>query len=136
MSAYETNKAISRRFFYELINDRRYDRIPDIFDPDIEITPMGLKGYGGVDHWLKHFHQSFSDCHDVILGQWTDGDQVATQIQYTGTHDGVWLGKPPTGQKVVWQGVAIHTIRDGRIWRKHAIIDQANVFRQLGWLSA
>ena len=134
MGDLETNKATSRRLFTELVNERRYDRIADIFDESIEITPRGLKGLQGVEQWLRHFHSGFSDCFDVILGQWGERDQVVTHIEYGGTHDGVWMGRSATGQKLVWQGIAIHKFHKGKIIHKHAVIDQAGAFRQLGWL--
>lgn len=139
----EHNKAVARRFFYDLVNDRNYDVIPEIFAPDVKIRfglkgldDIGLDGHEGVTKWLHHFHQAFSDCVDEILGQWCEGDVVITHILYRGTHDGIWLGQAPTNQMIAWTAVAIHRIVDGRIALKTGAIDQADVFRQLGWLKA
>lgn len=139
----EQNKAVARRFFYDLVNDRNYAVIPEIFSPNVEILfgvkglqGIGLRGLEGVNTWIRHFHDAFSDCKDELLGQWAEGDHVVTHILYRGTNDGVWLGKPPTGQKIAWTAVAIHRIVDGKIVLKTGAIDQADVFRQLGWLNA
>lgn len=139
----ELNKQIARRFFYDLVNDRDYGVIPEIFTPDVKIrfgvkglNDVGLDGYDGVTTWLRHFHESFSDCKDELLGQWSEGDTVVTHILYRGTHDGIWLGNAPTNEKISWTAVAIHKIVDGRIAFKTGAIDQADVFRQLGWLKA
>lgn len=138
----EANKALVRRFFLELVNERRYEIIPEIFSPTVQLRvgtrPFlrneGFDGHDGVLKWLRHFHEAFSDCQDEILAQWAEGDQVITHICYRGTHDGVWLGQPPTGEKIIWTAVAINTVEDGKIVRKTGAIDQADVFRQLGWL--
>ena len=139
----ESNKRVAQRFFFELVNDRNYAVIPEIFAPDVQIrfgikglNGVGLDGLDGVTTWLRHFHDSFSDCKDELLGQWSEGDTVITHILYRGTHDGEWLGNPPTNQKIAWTAVAIHKIVDGRIAFKTGAIDQADVFRQLGWLKA
>lgn len=136
------NKATARRFFEQLVNERRYELIPEIFAPHVKLRvgtrafqqDIGFDGFDGVRKWLNLFHHAFSDCRDEILGQWAEGDQVITHIRYSGTHDGEWMGQPPSGQKIVWTAVAINTIEEGRIVRKIGAIDQADVFRQLGWL--
>jgi len=130
----ESNKSLAKAFFIELVNERKYDRIAEIFSDDVEISPIGLKGHAGVDKWLRFFHTTFPDCFDVITGQWAEGDQVVTRIRFEGTHEAEWMGFAPTGKHVSWEGIAIHTIHDGKISRMEAVIDQAETFRQLGWL--
>lgn len=141
------NKAIARRFFEQLVNERRYELIPEIFSPHVQLRVGtrallqdtgfdGFDGFEGVRRWLDLFHRAFSDCRDEILGQWAEGDQVITHIRYSGTHDGTWLGQPPTGEKIVWTALAVNTVKDGKIVRKIGAIDQADAFRQLGWLRA
>ena len=140
----DANKAVARRFFIQLVNERRYELIPEIFSSDVKLRvgtrghlqDVGFDGHEGALKWLRLFHDSFSDCRDEILGQWAEGDQVVTHICYRGTHDGVWMDQPATGQKVIWTGIAINTIRGGKIVHMAGAIDQADVFRQLGWLQA
>ena len=124
---------VATAFFTDLINNKDYTRIPAIFTPDCQINDA-LSGYAGVETWLRSFHEVFPDCHDTITGQWQDGDQVVTRIRFEGTHSAPWMGYPASGQRCVWAGMAIHTIRDGRIARKETVIEQTHIFRQLGWL--
>ncbi len=133
MSNFSRNKEIAASFFLDLLNERRYDRIPEIFTSDCQIND-GLTGHQGVETWLRSFHDIFPDCFDTIRAQWAEGDQVVTQIWFEGTHKGKWMGYPETGQHCAWPGIAIHTIRDGKIAAKETIIEQTHVFRQLGWL--
>lgn len=130
-----SNKKIAEAFFVQLINERNYSAISKIFAEDVEILPRGLSGHVGVREWLQSFHDTFPDCIDVITGQWADADQVVTRIRFTGTHQGVWMGFEPTGEKVSWEGIAVHTIIDGRIRLMETVIEQTHVFRQLGWLN-
>lgn len=131
----EAFKAISRRYFIDLLNDKHYEQAPDIFTPDAVLEPHGLKGPDGMVAWVKSFHAAFSDAHDEILGQWVAGDRVFSHIRFTGTHDGPWKGQPPTYQRLEWCGMGMHTIRDGKIAGFTAIIDMSAAFRQLGWLT-
>ena len=118
-----------------MVNDKRYDLVPEIFHEDIEIRPAGLAGHDGVLTWLRSFHDALPDCHDTITGQWAEGDQVVTRIRFEATHTGPWMGFSPTGERVSWEGIAVHTIESGRIRRMETVIEQTHVFRQLGWLS-
>lgn len=133
MSAISAQKQVSTAFFTDLINDRKYDRIPEIFSEDCKIND-NLGGYEGVEKWLRSFHEIFPDCFDTITGQWEEGDQVITRIRFEGTHSAQWMGYPASQQRCIWPGVAVHTIRDGRIVHKETVIEQTHIFRQLGWL--
>jgi steroid delta-isomerase-like uncharacterized protein len=133
MPADSIEKRAATAFFEDLINARRYDRIAEIFTEDC-ITNDTLSGHAGVESWLRSFHDIFPDCFDTITGQWQEGNEVVTRIRFEGTHSAPWMGYPASGQKCVWQGVAVHTIRDGRIARKDTVIEQTHIFRQLGWL--
>jgi len=44
-----------------------------------------------------------------------EGDRVATCITARGTHKGSWLGMKPTGKIVVYTGVNIEKVVDGKI---------------------
>lgn len=131
----EENKMIAKAFFVELINEHKYDRIPKIFTEDAEILPRGLRGYAGVEKWLRSFHDIFPDCRDTITGQWAERNQVVTRIRFEGTHKGEWMGFAPSGEHLSWEGVAVHTIRDGKIAKKETVIEQTHVFQKLGWLT-
>ena len=133
MMGFEANKAVARSFFIDLINEKRHERIPEIFTPDIVLNGE-LGGYEGVRRWMDLFHDSFPDCRDTITGQWAEGDEVVTRIRFEATHTGPWMGAAPTGRRVAWPGIAVHRIEAGRIARMDTVIQLTETLKDLGWL--
>ena len=57
----------------------------------------GGKGYLSVVHWMR---QGFSDVQWKLNDMVADEEKVAVYWTLTGTHDGEFLGIPPTGNKI------------------------------------
>ena len=57
----------------------------------------GGKGYLSVVHWMR---QGFSDVQWKLNDMVADEEKVAAYWMLTGTHDGEFLGIPPTGNKI------------------------------------
>lgn len=57
----------------------------------------GGKGYLSVVHWMR---ESFSDVQWHITDMVADADKVAVKWDLTGTHDGNFMGVPPTNKKI------------------------------------
>lgn len=136
MSDLERNKAVARRWFIEVVNERRYATCDEIFAPEMEFVDRGARGPAGMAAWVKVFHDGFSDARDVIEDMVAEGDLVVTRVTFIGTHDGPWLGRPPSGKELTWSGVAFQRLRDGKIVRMWAVIDFAKPYRELGLLQA
>ena len=58
-------------------------------------------------------------------------DKVAASFVYSGTHDGTYLGVPPTGKKLRFTSCDIFRIRDGLIAEHWGMGDIAGVLAQL-----
>lgn len=58
-------------------------------------------------------------------------DRVAIEIRLTGTHQGEFMGTPPTGRSIEINGVSHYRFRDGRICENHQLLDIAGLFRTL-----
>ena len=56
----------------------------------------GGKGYLSVVDFMR---KSFSDIHWEIVDMAAEGDKVAVSWICSGTHDGEFMGNPPTGKK-------------------------------------
>jgi predicted ester cyclase len=57
----------------------------------------------------------YPDLHLTIEQQIAEGEWVVTRVTARGTHQGVWLGMKPTGEKVQMTAVNIDRVVDGRI---------------------
>ena len=111
-------KRIVRRFYEEVVNTGDVTRIAELISPEcIEMdgnTPLA-SGIEGVVNHVRGVRTTFPDLHLTVERQIAEGDWVVTVITARGTHQGMWLGMKPTGQKLVFTGVNVDKVIDGRI---------------------
>lgn len=128
----EANKAVVRRFFQEVINERQYDKADEIFSPDFIWPQFNLKGPDGVRAWTRQFHTGFTDVKDIIEMQIAEGDMVVTMVTVYGHHDGMWLGWPGTGKFVAFPAIGIDRVVDGMIVERSATSNTVEFMRGVG----
>jgi predicted ester cyclase len=61
-----------------------------------------------------------------------EGDLVATLKTFSGTHEGEFLGYPPTGARVTFEVFDLVRVKDGHVTEHWAVIDMDGLNRQLG----
>jgi steroid delta-isomerase-like uncharacterized protein len=61
-----------------------------------------------------------------------EGEHVAMYSTWTGTHEGSFMGIPPTGKPVSVHHMYLFRIADGRITEYAAVRDDLDMRRQLG----
>jgi predicted ester cyclase len=62
----------------------------------------------------------------------TEGDKVATRKTFHGTHEGEFMGIPPSGRSVSMGLIDIVRILDGRVVEHWSMGDTLDMMRQLG----
>nr|MBC8235897.1 ester cyclase [bacterium] len=108
----EANKAVRRRLFEEVWNQGNVDVIDEIYAEDF------VGDYGdneGFKQFIAATFDAIPDVHVTLEDIFAEGDMVATRYTFTGTHQGEFMGIPPTGVKGPMTGVSIARIVDGRI---------------------
>jgi len=112
------NKQLVRQFYEMIVNTGDTTRIADFIatgciesDGDQRV-PSGIEGM--VAH-VRGVRSVYPDLYLSIGRQIAEGDLVATEIVATGTHAGEWIGIRPTGKRLVFTGVNVDRVRDGRI---------------------
>ena len=131
----EENKAISRRFTEEFINKKRQDVLPELLSPDCVTHDATFPG--SVDSAMERFRSrafsrtSFPDLHSTIEEMIAEGDMVVQRVTGRATHQGEFMGIPPTGKQVTWRGIIIHRIVDGKIVDIRAMRDTQGILEQL-----
>jgi predicted ester cyclase len=80
----------------------------------------------------EKLHEAFADFEIEIGHQVDDGDCVATYKCFKGTHVGNWLGLEPTGKRIEFWVFDLIRLRDRMFTEHWAVIDEANMMRQLG----
>jgi predicted ester cyclase len=72
--------------------------------------------------------------------QWTledmvsEGDKVTDRFTLRGTHDGLFLGSPPTGKAIVGMSTSFYRIVEGKIAEEHGLFDMLGILQQIGAL--
>lgn len=132
----ETNKALARRWFEELFNERRLEVADEIISPDhvdhdptLPDTPAGPEG---VKESVGLYHGAFPDAHITIEAQIAEGDLVVTRWTGRGTHQGELMGAPPSGNRVAVAGITINRIADEKIAESWEVYDALGMMEQIG----
>ena len=140
----EENKAIVQRFIQELWNDRNLQVADEIFATDcvthqlrsgaeIVAAPRAAEAIKKhISEWLA----GFPDLHFTVEQMIAEADRVVTQSVMQGTHEGTWLGIPPTGKRVLIRMMTIHRISNGRIAEDWVLVESLGFFQQLGLIPA
>jgi steroid delta-isomerase-like uncharacterized protein len=112
------NKKLIRKFIVEVVNTGDIDRVAAFVSPDCVETDGKVRVVSGIEGMAAHIRgvrSTYPDLELTVGRQIAEDDWVATQITAHGTHQGEWLGIRPTGRQLVFTGVNIDRISDGRI---------------------
>ncbi len=129
------NAAVVRQFIEEVINQGDIDGAGRFVREDVvEQVPFPGQGPGlsGLQDVLRGMRSAFPDMHWTVEEQLVEGDRVLTRFTWTGTHDGAFLGVPPTGRSVSVWGMVIDRLADGRIKETRILMDTLGLMMQLG----
>lgn len=61
-----------------------------------------------------------------------EGDRVAVQATVSGTHEGEFMGMPPSGRAFNLGAVEVFEVKDGKITARWGVPDRAGLMEQLG----
>ena len=140
--AVPTNKATFRRM-QDAINTRDAElvsrTIDEVFEPDVLIrTPLRLEvtGVEAVRQVWATLLRAFPDLHISIEDMIAEGDKVVCRNVVTGTHQGEYMGLPPTGRSVTYNEIFILRFVNGRIAETWGVVDVFAQMKQLGVIPA
>jgi steroid delta-isomerase-like uncharacterized protein len=130
----EKNKKIILRLFGEGMLEQNFE----VFDELIADTfmnhgvPNPHVGPQGYKMFVKQFIKAFPDMKINIQQIIAEGDTVATRGFIYGTHDGEFMGIPPTNKKIRIDYFDFWKIRDGKCIENWVQMDMAGIIQQLG----
>ncbi len=129
----ESNKAVVRQFYAEVINDRDLDAVDRLLSEDF--THNGeRRGRPGQRQAVEAFLRGFPDLRNEIAFMLAEGDLVAAHQEWRGRHGGEFLGLDPTGKVVNFTSTAVLRIRGGTISEAWDEVDMLAVLQQVGAL--
>ena len=127
------NKEVIRRMFQEIINEGHLDKVDELFDPEFTSeTPQGTLDRDGFREYVKMWRAGFSDIHCEVDDLVEEGDRVAWSVRATGTHDGEFMGIPPTHRVVDFDSLNIGEFREGKGVRHKVLMNDLKMMAQLG----
>ena len=131
----EENKKFMSNFIEEVINKKNLDAADDLVAENfLEHLPFPGQGPGreGLKFAINAMLTGFPDMNWTVQEQIAEGETVVTRFTWTGTHDGEFMGIPPTNKKVEVWGVVIDVVRDGLFAESRIIMDTVGLLQQLG----
>lgn len=133
-----SNKATVTRF-HEALSSGDWEfistTIDEVVEPDARIsTPLPIEATGAelLKQVFARLHRAFPDLHITVEDLIAEGDKVVGRNTVTGTHQGEYMGLPPTGKSVTYNEIFICRLADGRIAETWGVVDVLSQMRQLG----
>jgi steroid delta-isomerase-like uncharacterized protein len=137
-----SNKAALTRF-QEAVSSGEWEiiskTIDELVQPDALIrTPLPIEATGAelLKEVFARLHRAFPDLHVAVEDVIAEGDKVVGRNTVTGTHQGEYMGIPPTGKSITYNEIFIGRFAGGRIAETWGVVDVLSQMRQLGAIPA
>ena len=129
-AAVEAKKALARRWFDEVVNERNLDAIADIYAADYAYhgqEGLELRGLQALRRFAASILAASADRHAVVERQVAEGERVVTQFVSRGTQTGAFRGVAPTGKEWTTEGIVISRIENGKIVEDWEVIHSSGL---------
>lgn len=112
------NKEIVKYFYETIVSEKILEELPKFISEDCvlkvgeEIIPLGVKG---MEQHLLDVKKTYPDYTMKIIRQYSDGNYVISEFIMQGTQKGEFIGIKPTNKRLVFTGVDIDKVIEGKI---------------------
>ena len=134
-----TALSLALRFVEEAWNQGRLEVIREIATVPYRARslnagtpPLPPQDHAAIAGHVEDFRRAFSDLALRVEDTIDGGDRAYVQTRLTGTHDGPFMGAPPTGARVDMVLCGVYEAEDGRLTGHTALVDMQAMFSQLG----
>ena len=128
--------AATRRRFYALISAGDIEGFGALLADDFvehEETPGLAPTKDGVLEFFRMYRAAFPDLRMDPEDVLASGGKVVARVRATGTHQGEFMGMPPTGKSIDVQLIDILRFDDDGLAREHwGVVDLMAMMQQLG----
>lgn len=126
------NTTLVQQFFDEVVNQRNLAALGQFVSPNAinHSVPEGLPQE--PSQFLGLHLGAFPDLTATVENLLVAGDKVIALVSYHGTHQGAFLGIPPTGKSITITGINIFRIDNGQVVEHWGLTDRITALRQLG----
>jgi predicted ester cyclase len=129
-----------RRLIEEVWNGRNLDVLPEVFVEHATMHHGGPDDHGGHDmtgipafreEYMRPTQAAFPDMQHEVKDLLFDDDKIVMRFHGEGTHENAFMGIPPTGKTMRYEGIAIFRMEGTRIAE---VWVHSNAAKQLGGL--
>ena len=130
----EKHKAIARLISQKVVNEKDYSPIELYLTDDYVYHGVGgmtAQTPAGFMAAIKGFHEAIPDLRSEILDIVAEGDLLVLRFNFTGTHQGEFLGFAASGAKLHFGGMIMRRFVNGKIAEDYDYFDFPTVVSQI-----
>lgn len=124
------------RYFDELLSQGRLELVDELMTPDVVLRiptrPEPLRGREALRRFVAEVRTGFPDIRFVVERRIAEGNKVAARWRIEGTHEGLFLGIPPTHNRVKDQGLDLFVFEGARVAEIWVNENDLGLMTQLG----
>jgi len=133
----QANKELYRSVMEEVWNKRNPSAIDRYLAPDfIEHNKNIPPGLAGRKQFVAAVLAAFSDYHAEIEEVVAEGDRIVARVQWTGTQDGPFQGRPATNNKLRFSTADFFRVANGKLAEHWDVVDSLPRAIALGLVAA
>ena len=124
-----------RRIFDMAFNQGNFAILEELLRPDslVNIPAWGLpSNRTGLKLFIASLRTALPDLHCTIEDEVLEAGKLAAHWTMRGSHQGPFLGNPPSGKSVEVQGTLFARTLEGLIVELWVQLDQMSILQQLG----
>lgn len=132
-------KRLVRGFYEDGVSTGDVERVSAFIAPGCVEVDGDRRVESGIEGMVEHIRgvrQVYPDLRITVDRQIVEGEWVATVYTARGTHLGEWLGMKPTGSSLLFTGVNVDRVVDGRMVEHSGAANMLIPFLESGSLRA
>lgn len=117
-----------------LINERDYDRIPELVSESFSIKePIsgGLGGHEGLEQWVRQIASQFPDFHGEILHLHAGEETAMALVEFSMTPKSEVESGSPTSPAIQFEGMVLLRVEEGKLQEHRAFYDPGEIYEYL-----
>jgi steroid delta-isomerase-like uncharacterized protein len=131
----EANRRLIERYYNDLWNTWNFPLAEELISPSVKFhgsVGVSVRGLDEFRAYMKMIQSAFPDFHNTIEEMAVEKGRVAVRLTYRGTHRGTIFGVAPAGRAIIYDGLALFHIEDGKIASGYVLGNVLELLRQLG----
>ncbi|MBS1914167.1 MAG: ester cyclase [Bacteroidetes bacterium] len=120
--------------FFKGQDERKGLLVPELCAPNYQANIVGFPTMDAANHGAfgQAFYAGFPDIYHTIDEARATDDGIAVRFTLRGTHTGLFMGIPATGNTVTVPAMVLLSITDGQVTDLRAMFDRLGMMQQIG----